>query len=1267
MKLWTKRGLALLLTVLMLVAMIPAGVFTAQAGTLSLDNYATQTEFVINDTADWATVAASSHSFFGKTVKLGANINAGGATLATLFDGFKGTFDGQGYTVSNFKATTALIATTTSAGAVIQNLNVNGTVSNSQDTTQTGILIGSHDGTGSLTVRNCNVAGSASSVGMHFGGVIGILTLNDGQSALIENINVSATLTDTRSSTSNACVSAGGVVGIFEPFGRPTLVIKNVNMTGSITASRKSVGGVLGSVFTSDKDEDLYAGGMITISNASMTGSLRAATTNTVTGIGGIVGTFGGFKRAFGDYTAFDGELNIDNCVVGGSIANTNGLTQPMSVGGVLGSISYSHATVNVEHCLIKAAFPSQSLTAANGTGAGLILGTGACQTMSALNVDNTVTTIQSFNLIGSVVAKEGKQAAWLVLNGKNCSSVSANYEFGPWYYSGPITDSSVLTVTAEAAAAMVKKDENGFVKKIGGQIAVVGVQDTVSDGAMLTAADKYSVRFIAVTHAESAIEGRMNVIVREADTGRAVRSFTSDARLYDGLTAYQDNGSVIKSYEAKDFGGKKFIALIVGNIPAGQGYVFEITPQYTTTAGVQMTGETVSVTYDENGQYIKAKESLDVEEFVNADTVRVMSSNILAADNAMYNLDNKRNDTGEVYDPSLDKGKSDTTIYKNGQTYYWYFRDDVNGEYIGRVDGVAGTGLSHEERLSNMATMFLFYHPDFIGLQEMLGTTSVNGHTTINMQEVLLGYMGEKYAYVDFTSKVSVAEHWTPIMYLKNQWNVIASDIDTSSCCTMHRWQWALFQSVEDVNETVIVMNLHGPTQAHGEAMGGKDIFFNEVNAKLKELSSLYPNATITITGDYNERADSTYLSMMIDGVKIQNTCNLTGNQEKSDIDHVFVSEELSSTQQFRVVDNFTVRRCSDHKAVFADILLEKVYVPTPGSAMDWEDGMMIYDINSNTNAIKVLGERHLESNKTLYADWTASGLEFYANMNSQSDIIFTANSTAPCYFKAYVDGTLWQNNGSDYYTVSGATKIVLQSVPAGTHTVRLVKATGYLLGQAEISAVELNGTISATPDNDLYIEFLGDSISCGWGVVGSHDGGYASQDGTLAYPYLVAQALGADYSILGLSGRGVVYGTDYNFDKNYLQASPARSTSAYGFERKADIVVINLGTNERGNHADTAEFEAGYVRLLENVFAKNGSDCIVYCLWGAMNDTYNTQIQSAIATYQASHAGAQIHTLTLARSTVDSGAPSWGHPSISDHAGYTTALTNALKNVIS
>ena len=639
------------------------------------------------------------------------------------------------------------------------------------------------------------------------------------------------------------------------------------------------------------------------------------------------------------------------------------------------------------------------------------------------------------------------------------------------------------------------------------------------------------------------------------------------------------------------------------------------------------MTAETVSIAYDENGQYVKSKEAFDVEELVLAPTVRVVSSNILNVDQS-----------------------ASASQYSS---------------------------LTHEQRMANMAEMFLFYQPDFIGLQEVFGGSTINGTATINMQQTLLSAMGSKYAFVDFTDKVAVDHHWTPIMYLKDEWTVIDKDIADAHMVEyaneMHRWQWAVFQHKENSNWKFILLNLHGPNNATGASYQEfQPTFFASVNAQIKLLEEKYPTVAISVTGDFNQSNTSDMISTMISGTNLKNTVELTENNEfkSTEIDHIFLTKDRASVKQWRTLDNYTLRESSDHLSVFADILLQKVIVQTPGSSMGWGEGEVMgstYKINGNSSNIKVLGERYLPSANTLYADWTASGLEFSANITEASNITFTAKSTAPVYFKAYVDGALWKNGDSDYYTVNGAGKIVLKNITAGKHTVRLVKATGYLLGQAEISEVEVCGTISATADNELYIEFLGDSISCGWGVVGANDGAYTSQDGTLAYPYLVAQNLGADYSILGLSGRGVVYGTDYNFDKNYLHASPARATTAYGFARQADIVVINLGTNDRGNHADTAEFEAGYLRLLENVFAKNGSDCIVYCLWGAMNDTYNTQIQSAIATYKASHADAKIYTLALTQSTVASGAPSWGHPSISDHAGYTTVLTNELKNVIS
>lgn len=322
-------------------------------------------------------------------------------------------------------------------------------------------------------------------------------------------------------------------------------------------------------------------------------------------------------------------------------------------------------------------------------------------------------------------------------------------------------------------------------------------------------------------------------------------------------------------------------------------------------------------------------------------------------------------------------------------------------------------------------------------------------------------------------------------------------------------------------------------------------------------------------------------------------------------------------------------------------------------------------YTLTEETAGIKVLGERRAKIDGCITMDWTGSGIEFNAEVNIQSTVSFTAKSTAPCYFKAYVDGDLWKNGESDYFTVGTTdTAVELKDVPYGKHVIRLIKATGYTLALAQVSSVTLDGIISETAPakNDLYIEFLGDSITCGWGITGQFDGSYASQDGTQAYPYRIAQRLGADYSILGLSGCGVIVG-GLNFDQNYLHTSPSRSTEdQYDFARKADIVVINLGTNEQGTGASSSEFQAGYLRLLQNVFQKNGDDCVVYCLYGAMNDAFSTQIKNAINEYKQTHSDAKIHTLSLVRSTTPGGNPTWGHPGYGDNTKYVFALEAKL-----
>lgn len=914
MKHQMKKVLAFAIVLVMLTAMVPFGIFSASGLDYS------KSEFVISNADDWNDIAAysaanASARFTGKTIKLAQNVDFGGATIPTLFaNNFEGTFDGQGYTLSNFNvANGSVIANVTNAGSVIKNVKIDGTVEyNTFHTDGTngwqifaGMLINRMD---EGTVDNVSLAGSMTSNAYNVGAVVGVITLADGKEASITNVNVSASVHNTRTRISCGWHAAGGVAGNIETFGRNSKVlIKNVNVSGAITRDDGPAGGIVGSIYDKDGNAALYTAGQITIENCNVTGTISSNTGRAGNGVGGIIGAFGAFKKETNDYTAFEGTLNISNCAISGTIQNTNtAATDPLAVGGVIGSMAYGHAIVNVDHCLVSANFPSQSLTATNGKGAGTILGAAACQEMASLNVNNCVSTASGAMMIGHVIAKEetNYHLAWIALNGKQQTSVVAENQFDAWYYTNSITDNSVLTVSASAATAMVKKNEAGFVTRVGGQITALAVQDNVEDGATLTSNDKFSVRFIGISHVAEVASAKMTVVVRETATGEAYKKYEMACNLYDALNAYDLGGRQIAYYKAADFGANKFLALTIGNIPAGtMDYTFDFTPSYTTASGLVVTGETVSVTYDKNGQYVKEKVSFDALGLPSAPSVRVMSSNILV----------------------VDKEQTDYTGYLT----------------------------DHELRLQNMANIYNFYQPDFIGLQEVADSTQVNGTDCFDgvktMQSVLMSYMNANYKYVDFSDKLGGISNFTPIMYNSAKWTPTAHDFDTTnSCrnsrCTMHRWQWALFESTEQSAYKVIVLNLHGPsaeTLYHGQAV--KQAFYQDVNAQIKKLEAQYPNVPIFITGDFNEKVGSTNLATMTSGTTAKIEGDLTTNCEpsRSGIDHVFMTQGDATVKQFRMVDNCTALRVSsDHAPVYMDAVLNKIYIPQYGSALDWNSG---------------------------------------------------------------------------------------------------------------------------------------------------------------------------------------------------------------------------------------------------------------------------------------------------------------------------------------
>jgi hypothetical protein len=329
-------------------------------------------------------------------------------------------------------------------------------------------------------------------------------------------------------------------------------------------------------------------------------------------------------------------------------------------------------------------------------------------------------------------------------------------------------------------------------------------------------------------------------------------------------------------------------------------------------------------------------------------------------------------------------------------------------------------------------------------------------------------------------------------------------------------------------------------------------------------------------------------------------------------------------------------------------------------------------YAITSATEGVRVFGVRNLASDNSLNLTWSCSGVEFAVRLDSGS-VKFNFVLSKPCLFRVWVDGEEYKQGDSPLVEVSTLGIMNLSGLSAGEHTIKLLKVTDPTrCPNAELKSVIFAGeliTDREVKDKELYIEFIGDSITSGYGTLNidyPNDGTYTAMDGTLAYAYLLAKALDADYSMTSLSGYRLVehFIKDNEgeiADSLYLKTAPtANAEEDYGFERKADIVVINLGTNDYSLNKGEQTFEEYYVKLLNAVKEKNGEDCKILCLYNVMNDGHYDQVLSACE--ELSRTYDDVYTLKLNRTA----RVHTGHPTAEENIAYAEVIMQYLNNTV-
>lgn len=336
----------------------------------------------------------------------------------------------------------------------------------------------------------------------------------------------------------------------------------------------------------------------------------------------------------------------------------------------------------------------------------------------------------------------------------------------------------------------------------------------------------------------------------------------------------------------------------------------------------------------------------------------------------------------------------------------------------------------------------------------------------------------------------------------------------------------------------------------------------------------------------------------------------------------------------------------------------------------------------------LKIYG-RSAVIEKSVTCDWTASGIEFCADC--KGDIYLDMTTTVETYLTVYLDGTRVDDvnynydtnkrEGNTFYLDKGSHRVQIASdLEPGLHTVRVLRQNRK--GNTSVDAIVLSGELRERPaDKELFIEFIGDSTTCGQACLGinkTDDRDNAeTTEGTSAYAYMVAQALGADYSMISISGIGFFRGSvDYPMTDVYPCISYLRDHTQKDFvpTRKPDAVVVNLGENDETRiKTDQAAFCDSVRDLISQIHANYTEETpIVFCYHSTMQGKIAPDlIQSVIDEKGGADSGLYSIVMTTDKSPITpnyhthNGAPG-NHPTVEQHQKQANTLTAFLKEIL-
>ena len=220
----------------------------------------------------------------------------------------------------------------------------------------------------------------------------------------------------------------------------------------------------------------------------------------------------------------------------------------------------------------------------------------------------------------------------------------------------------------------------------------------------------------------------------------------------------------------------------------------------------------------------------------------------------------------------------------------------------------------------------------------------------------------------------------------------------------------------------------------------------------------------------------------------------------------------------------------------------------------------------------------------------------------------------------------------------------------------IRLIKLNESTSNLLALKRIDTDGKVSPLPDKPVRIEFIGDSITCGYGVEGKSEAETfttATENAGKSYAFLTAEELNADAVLTCFSGHGLISGytdnpairneadlvqpyyeqegrNDFRLATGKRAEETARDFTAF----QPDWIVLNLGTNDLSwcgtNQQRGLLFAEQYTAFLKTVRKRNPRAEIL-CILGVMGTGLNPMMKLAVDHYSRETGDRAIHALML------------------------------------